>query len=172
MCVLFDLGRILLTVFYVYTHCAAVYLERKDPTCQLPRPGQCPGAIIAQPKKAAPHVPPLSASSQNRRLPPDHSPYHSRYRNRIRPSVLPTAKPNPTGTTCQQCSTPNTKLGFTATDPSHRCLKTPMMLGDCSMCHDSAPITQCRYLMAPEKKSTPLYWAGIPHHHARAKTAT
>src|SRR5699024_11191154 len=94
------------------------------------------------------------------------------YGNCIGPILVPTAKLKPTVTPCQKCSTPNTKLGLTATDPTHRCLNTPMMLGDCSMCHDSAPITQCRYLMAPEKKSTPLYWAGIPHHHARAKTAT
>src|SRR5699024_12458075 len=63
MCVLFDLGRILLTVFYVYTHCAAVYLARKDPTCQMPVPGQCPAAVIAQPKKAAHPVPPLLAAA-------------------------------------------------------------------------------------------------------------
>src|SRR5699024_5966903 len=155
-----------------YTHCAAVYLERKDPTCQMPVPGQCPGAIIAQPKKAAHHVPPFSVSSENCCLPLAYSSCYAWHGNCIGRILVPTGKLKPTVTPCQKCSTPNTKLGLTATDPTHRCLNTPMMLGDCSMCHDSAPITQCRYLMAPEKKSTPLYWAGVPHHHARAKTAT
>src|SRR5699024_11961481 len=95
----------------------------------------------------------------------DYSSCYSWYGNCIGPILVPTAKLKPTVTPCQKCSTPNTKLGLTATDPTHRCLNTPMMLGHCPMCHDSAPITQCRYLMALEKKPTTLYRAEIPTPH-------